>query len=331
MPSLRVVLLPLLLALAALAGRVDAGRLACGVCEALVDEVNAAIDSTTQTHSVQTRFRIDEKKRVPFARTEYNLLEIMEGDKFPKRFEKYGIVKPHTKTSKHMKRAWDLKGEGKEIEPIVGEKVRRPVKKPQPPKPATPAAAAPATDAAPAADAAATVAAAVNEAATASTDAAVPPATDAAATDAAAAAPAADAAAPASDAAPAADAGAAAAAAAAAEADLPELPPLPFDPFRPSGDLPLSLKNNHVYLALSSLQSSTGLRIESGKRIASEIKDQVSEFLEEYLDEAMLMFHRDVPDLKQKLCVEVTEACVAPKRKAKKPAAPAEAKQKDEL
>jgi len=264
------VLLSLLVAIGCLASVAYAGRLSCGVCEALVDEVNQSILATEKTHTVQTRFRVDEKKRIPYSRTEHNLLEIMEADDFPKRFEKYGIVKPWTKTAKHMKRAYAMAAEGKEIEAIVAEPKQKPAVE------------------TPAADATAPT--------PAEGDAAAAPAADA--------------------------------------KDAEVLPS--YVPFKAVGALPLSLQHNHFYLVEYFFGSSTGLNIERTSSLTSEIRNDLDSFLEEYLDEAMLMFHRDVPDLKQKLCVEVTEACVPKKKKAKKkPAADAasaaDAAPKDEL
>jgi hypothetical protein len=278
------VLLSLLVALSCLAGMATAGRLACGVCEALVDEVNLSILTSEKTHTVQTRFRVDEKKRVPYSRTEHHLLEIMEADDFPKRFEKYGVVKPWTKTAKHMKRAYSLAAEGKEIEAIVPQ----PKKKRAPPAPAAEAATDPAASAS-------------------------------AEGDAAAAAPA--------DSTPSDPAKA---------AETEEVLPV-YVPFKPSGALPLSLRNNHFHLVEHTVTTTTGLNVERSATLTREIKDDLDAFLEEYLDEAMLMFHRDVPDLKEKLCVEITEACVPKKKKSKKapatevPAAEAAASIKDEL
>lgn len=48
-------------------------------CRAIVDEVHQGIDDTVEKHTVQVRFRVDEKIRIPYARTEYRLIEILEG------------------------------------------------------------------------------------------------------------------------------------------------------------------------------------------------------------------------------------------------------------
>jgi len=55
----------------------------CAVCELLVDEMEAGIERTTNQFTVQTKWRIDEKKRIPYARTEHRLLEILEEEIHP--------------------------------------------------------------------------------------------------------------------------------------------------------------------------------------------------------------------------------------------------------
>jgi len=57
--------------------------LLCPVCVVLVDETIAGINRTEETHSVQTKWRIDEKKnalKIPYAYSEYRLMEIIEKD-----------------------------------------------------------------------------------------------------------------------------------------------------------------------------------------------------------------------------------------------------------
>ncbi len=66
-----------------------AREVSCGVCAALVQEVQRGVDETAETHTVQVRFRVDEKIRVPYARTEARLLEIFENlcrDSLAKRY-----------------------------------------------------------------------------------------------------------------------------------------------------------------------------------------------------------------------------------------------------
>lgn len=43
-----------------------------------MDEVEEGIENTAEKHTVQVRFRLDEKVRIPYARTEYRLIEILE-------------------------------------------------------------------------------------------------------------------------------------------------------------------------------------------------------------------------------------------------------------
>jgi len=62
----------------------------CGVCEVVVHLVDKGINATTETHTVQTRFRIDEKKRTPYSRTEWRILEILDND-VPKALESFNI------------------------------------------------------------------------------------------------------------------------------------------------------------------------------------------------------------------------------------------------
>ena len=245
--------------------------------------MNAGIQSTSKTHEVQTRFRIDEKKRVPYARTEHNLLEIMEGDAFLDRFSKYGIVKPYTKTARHMKRAYELLAEGKEIEPLV------PEKKPTTSTPTSPSDASSSNDATtlsdgkPASPVDTVAAAAAASTANSDENPATPSSSDNGSTS---------------------------------------TPPVEeddkkYEPYRPRGDLPLSLRHNHVHLAVHSTTVNTGLIVSQSSSITSEIRSGVESLLEEHMDEAMLMFHRDVPNLKEKLCFEITEACKPTKRKTK--------------
>jgi len=67
-------------------------ELKCSLCEVIVDEVEAGIVRTSNKHNVQSRFRIEEKKYIPYARTEYRILEILE-DEIPNHLAGYGIVR----------------------------------------------------------------------------------------------------------------------------------------------------------------------------------------------------------------------------------------------
>jgi len=248
---------------------VAASQYACGVCEAIVDEVNAGIAATTLTHHVQTRFRVDEKKRIPYARTEANLLDILEAKDFAKRFDKYAAVKPHTKSAAAVRQAYK---EAKETPaPPTDASVTEPA--------ATPAAAA-------------TSESTANAASTAAS-------TDATPSDAAAAA---------------------AVSAAAAAVEEVVTPPRAFVPpaSAASEGVPLALLHHHVHLLPLSAAQGTALVYDHSKKVSSAIRSAVAEFLESHLDETVLLFHRDVTDIKHRLCVERTEVCKPQKRKQKK-------------
>jgi len=79
-------------------------RYACGVCETLVDETNehiAALD-LEKNHLVQTKWRIDEKRKIPFSRTEASILEILE-EKLPSKITQYGVQDDLWTTNGHVK------------------------------------------------------------------------------------------------------------------------------------------------------------------------------------------------------------------------------------
>lgn len=65
----------------------------CAVCETVVDEINQAINEAIKQHdySVQTRFRIDEKRASPYARSEPYLLSLIE-DTLPSIIQQYGVL-----------------------------------------------------------------------------------------------------------------------------------------------------------------------------------------------------------------------------------------------
>jgi len=65
-------------------------QLFCGVCEVMINEVERSIADTRENYEVQTRFRVDEKKRIPYARTEFRIMEILEND-ISDRFNDYGV------------------------------------------------------------------------------------------------------------------------------------------------------------------------------------------------------------------------------------------------
>jgi len=250
-----------------------ANRLMCGVCEAMVDEVNIAIANNPNQHAVQTRFRIDEKRRTPYARTEAALLEILESDEFVRKFHAYSIVKPHTRTARLMKVAYEDVTAGREPSVMEDEKDDNTGK-----------------DQSKNSESSNTETSMNEQSATA--------------TDATESTESADSASTASSTPP---------------------PPTPRRvPFRPPSSLtslPLALQHAHIHLVPSSLTMNTGLVVESigdNSSLQSEVESAFNELIEEYLDEALLMFHRDVTDIKSKLCVEVSEACKPTKRKKKK-------------
>jgi len=269
--ALPMLLLAALLALLQAPAAADASRLQCGVCEAIVDEVNAGIAATSLKHSVQTRFRVDEKKRIPYARTEHNLIEIIESKSFVKRFDKYAVVKPNTKSASAMRQAYADAAAGivpqpepEEVEPVDTEAAA-----------AEPAAAA--TEPA--------AAAATGDAEAATTPAAADAAGDAAATPAAAAA-----------------------------APAKPAKKVAFWPPAGSSVLPLALEHGHAHLVPADSVRSTTILFESGTDVQDEIKDSVNEFVEQHIDEVVLLFHRDTPNIKHKLCTEITESCIPGKK-----------------
>ena len=67
-------------------------ELYCALCEAVMDEMEAAIERVDRqhAHTVQTAWRIDEKRRIPYARTESVLLQLLEDD-VPPLLRHYGV------------------------------------------------------------------------------------------------------------------------------------------------------------------------------------------------------------------------------------------------
>ena len=76
----------------------------CALCEVVVDEVEAAVERTSSSHghTVQTAWRIDEKRRIPYARTEHRLMEILE-DELPQALPLYGACN-HTDRQRLIRR-----------------------------------------------------------------------------------------------------------------------------------------------------------------------------------------------------------------------------------
>merc|ERR1719189_869575 len=64
--------------------------IACSVCEVVVHLIDEGINATTETHTIQTRFRIDTKKRTPYRRTEFRILEVIDND-VPDKMKRYNI------------------------------------------------------------------------------------------------------------------------------------------------------------------------------------------------------------------------------------------------
>jgi len=64
----------------------------CALCEAVMDEMESGIGRIEQqhAHTVQTAWRIDEKRRIPYARTESVLLQLLEDD-VPPVLRLYGV------------------------------------------------------------------------------------------------------------------------------------------------------------------------------------------------------------------------------------------------
>jgi len=245
------------------------------VCEAIVDEVEAGILATPSQHSVQTRFRIDEKKRAPYARTEHNLLEIIEAPGFTRKFEQYGVVKPRSRSAMLLKQAFidaNTREKNEGMGMGVGEDASNTGKEASAAE-VPPAAAAPVTGEEPVSS------------------------TDAGAGESAAAA-----------AAPTPADAVAAAASAAASGGSP-LPKGTGGSFRASGPLPLTLEWDQPHLILMSHIKGSNLAADRTPETRAEIAVAVNHFLEEHLETTLVMFHKDEPDLKRKLCGEVTRAC----------------------
>jgi hypothetical protein len=221
--------------------------------------VTAGIAATTITHQVQTRFRVDEKKKIPYARTEHNLLEIIEAKDFAKKFDQYAIVKPRSAAAASIKQAYGLAATAGATDEHSQQQQQQPSSEETP-------ASEPDTAATTETDA--------------SGDAAAEPVVSA------------------------------------------PVPPREF--VAPAGQpLPQSLANHHVHLVHLDHTRGTALSVEHNSRVSSRIRAAVANFLEDNLDETVLLFHKDVPDIKTKLCVDVTEVC-KPRDNNNKAAAAAE-------
>jgi hypothetical protein len=91
-PFLLLCLFSLLVPASSSLHRFPSHEIRCAVCEVLVDEMDLAILETDkkQAHTVQTRWRVDEKRRIPYSRTEYRLMEILE-EELEGKYNNYGI------------------------------------------------------------------------------------------------------------------------------------------------------------------------------------------------------------------------------------------------
>jgi len=100
--------LAVLMCAACASAEVDA-RLQCATCKTFVDEVHRGILETKETHTVQVRFRIDEKIHIPYARSEYRLLEIMDS-LCDGAMKDYGVSGHESADAKRLVSTKNLKG-----------------------------------------------------------------------------------------------------------------------------------------------------------------------------------------------------------------------------
>jgi len=249
---------------------VSASKLSCGVCEAIVDEIESGISSTIKQHYVQTRFRIDEKKKVPYSRTEHNLMEIIDAPGFARKFDLYGVVKPNSRSATLLKEAF-MKVNNKDN-----------------------------TD---------------NddyiESNTSTVDATTPDvidSTDSSTTNT-----------------PNPSDEVASATADVTGTSTPTSTSTPIVPeikgtggsFKAHGPLPLTLELNYPHLILMSHIKGSNLSADKTPETRAEISVEVTSFIEEHLDATLAVFHRDEPDLKRKLCGEITKSCEKIQKKKK--------------
>lgn len=115
---MQIVLVFLLLLTFSVEGRKIRKDIQCSVCEVVVFHISEGINETTETHTVQTAFRIDDKKRTPYARTEYRLLEIIDNDVLSK-LKKYNIrlrSRNDTRSGKKLVRVGSHKQPSKKVQ-----------------------------------------------------------------------------------------------------------------------------------------------------------------------------------------------------------------------
>lgn len=196
-------------------------RLSCAVCESFVDEVNTCISSTRETHTVQARFRIDEKKHIPFKRSEYRLQQIFDEEAPDRVVNNWGLFNRQIERESQEKRQAEL--EARTVNATEEERAK--------------------------------------------------------------------------------------------EEEYEEL-------------RSASLRESREEFEKQSISHSLQLEVlyklahgaESDEKLKSEVKSTLEELLEDHTDEAIMLFHKDVANLKHKLCVDVMEACKKVKPKKKKPA-----------
>lgn len=86
------------------AASVTYGQLHCSLCINALDEIEYAVEQTKEDFTVQTKWRVDDKRKIPYKRTEFRILEIMEHEVSPK-LEKYGLCAAvDEKSGKNVKR-----------------------------------------------------------------------------------------------------------------------------------------------------------------------------------------------------------------------------------
>jgi len=90
-------------------------ELFCGVCEILVYHVEEGIELTKENHTVQTAFRMDGKKRTPYKRTEFRILEVIDND-VPGKLNSYNIkLRRNGRTGKKLVRIAHDKDSSKKV------------------------------------------------------------------------------------------------------------------------------------------------------------------------------------------------------------------------
>jgi len=79
-------------------------HLQCSLCVSALDEIEYAVEQTKEEYDVLTKWRVDDKRKIPYKRTEFRILEILEKEVHPQ-LEKYGLCAVvEDKTGKTVKR-----------------------------------------------------------------------------------------------------------------------------------------------------------------------------------------------------------------------------------